>query len=102
MWFSYADPDVLRTIFYSKNIGAFNRGQYNNPEVDTMLEDAAASSDPEERKDLYSQVQKQVLEDAVVIPLVDTITHNAKQATLTDEYLDFLASYVWMNDAHFA
>jgi peptide/nickel transport system substrate-binding protein len=102
MWFSYADPDVLRTIFYSKNIGAFNRGQYNNPEVDTMLEKAAASSDPEERKDLYAQVQKQVLEDAVVIPLVDTITHNAKKATLTDEYLDFLASYVWMNDAHFA
>jgi peptide/nickel transport system substrate-binding protein len=102
MWFSYADPDVLRTIFYSKNIGAFNRAQYNNPEIDKMLEDAAASSDPEVRKDLYAQIQMKVLEDAVVIPLADSITHNAKQATLTDEYLDFLASYVWMNDAHFA
>jgi peptide/nickel transport system substrate-binding protein len=102
MWFSYADPDVLRTIFYSKNIGAFNRGQYNNPDVDKMLEDAAASSDPEVRKDLYAKVQKQVLEDAVVVPLVDTITYNAKQNKLADEYLDFLASYVWMNDAHFA
>jgi peptide/nickel transport system substrate-binding protein len=102
MWFSYADPDVLRTIFYSKNIGAFNRGQYNNPDVDKMLEDAAASSDPEVRKDLYAKVQKQVLEDAVVVPLVDTITYNAKQTKLADEYLDFLASYVWMNDAHFA
>jgi len=102
MWFSYADPDVLRTIFYSKNIGAFNRAQYNNPEIDTMLEDAAASSDPEVRKDLYAQIQMKVLEDAVVVPLADSITHNAKQATLADEYLDFLASYVWMNDAHFA
>ncbi|MFL5758167.1 MAG: ABC transporter substrate-binding protein [Thermomicrobiales bacterium] len=102
MWFSYADPDVLRTIFYSKNIGAFNRAQYNNPDVDKMLEDAAASSDPEVRKDLYSKVQKQVLTDAVVVPLVDTIAHNAKQKKLADDFLDFLASYVWMNDAHFA
>ncbi|CAA9550744.1 MAG: ABC transporter, substrate-binding protein (cluster 5, nickel/peptides/opines) [uncultured Thermomicrobiales bacterium] len=102
MWFSYADPDVLRTIFYSKNIGAFNRAQYNVPEVDTMLEEAAASSDPEVRMDLYSQIQMKVLQDAVVIPLADSITYNAKQKRLQGEVLDYLASYVWMNDAHFA
>jgi peptide/nickel transport system substrate-binding protein len=101
MWFSYADPDVLRTIFYSKNKDAFNRAQYDNPEVDKMLEDAAASSDPEVRKDLYSKIQMKVLNDAVVVPLVDSITYNAKRKTLKDEHLDFLASYVWMNDAHF-
>jgi len=54
------------------------------------------------RKDLYSKIQKQVLTDAVVVPLADSITYNAKQAKLTDDFLDFLASYVWMNDAHFA
>jgi peptide/nickel transport system substrate-binding protein len=102
MWFSYADPDVLRTIFYSKNIGAFNRAQYNVPEVDKMLEDAAASSVPEERQALYSQIQMRVLEEAVVIPLADSITYNAKQTRLQGEILDFLASYVWMNSAHFA
>jgi peptide/nickel transport system substrate-binding protein len=101
MWFSYADPDVLRTIFYSKNKDAFNRAQYDNPEVDKMLEDAAASSDPEVRKDLYSKIQMKVLDDAVVVPLVDSITYNAKRKKLKDEHLDFLASYVWMNDAHF-
>jgi len=36
MWFSYADPDVLRTIFYSKNVGAFNRAKYSNPDVDKI------------------------------------------------------------------
>ena len=102
MWFSYADPDVLRTIFYSKNIGAFNRAQYNVPEVDTMLEDAAASNDPVVRTDLYAKIQMRVLQDAVVIPLADSITYNAKQKRLQGEKLDFLASYVWMNDAHFA
>jgi peptide/nickel transport system substrate-binding protein len=101
MWFSYADPDVLRTIFYSKNIGAFNRAQYNVPEVDKMLEDAAASSDPEVRTQLYSQIQMRVLEDAVTIPLVDSLVYHAKRTNVQGEVLDYLASYVWMNDVHF-
>ncbi|MEA2597575.1 MAG: peptide/nickel transport system substrate-binding protein, partial [Thermomicrobiales bacterium] len=101
MWFSYADPDVLRTIFYSKNIGAFNRAQYNVPEVDTMLEDAAASGDPEVRTQLYSQIQMRVLQDAVTIPLVDSLVYHAKRTNVEGEVLDYLASYVWMNDVHF-
>ncbi len=101
MWFSYADPDVLRTIFHSDNIGAFNRAQYNNPEIDQMLEDAAASNNPQERQELYGQIQRQVLEEAVVIPLVDTVVYNAKRDTLEGDVLDYLASYVLMNDAHF-
>ena len=31
MWFSYGDPDVLRTIFHSANIGAFNRARSGQP-----------------------------------------------------------------------
>jgi ABC-type transport system substrate-binding protein len=92
---------VLRTIFYSKNIGAFNRAQYNDPEVDKMLEDAAASSVKEERVTLYSQIQKKVLEEAVTIPLVDSYVFNAKQTRLQGDILDYLASYVWLNSAHF-
>ncbi len=101
MWFSYADPDVLRTIFYSKNVGAFNRAQYNDPDVDKMLEDAAASSVNEERIALYSQIQIKVLEEAVTIPLVDSYVFNAKQTRLQGDILDYLASYVWLNSAHF-
>ena len=101
LWFSYADPDMLRTIFYSGNIGNFNVAKYNDPEVDKMLLDAAASSDAEERQALYSKIQLKMLDEAVTIPLADSITYNAKQANLEGDFLDFLASYVWMNDAHF-
>ena len=45
MWFSYGDPDVLRTLFHSKNVDAFNRAKYQVPEVDKMLEEAAATTD---------------------------------------------------------
>jgi len=42
-----------------------------------------------------------VLEEAITIPLSDSITYNAKSKRLQGDYLDFLASYVWMNDAKF-
>jgi peptide/nickel transport system substrate-binding protein len=101
MWFSYADPDTLRTIFYSGNIGNFNVGKYNDPDMDKLLLDAAAEIDAEKRAALYSQIQMKVLDEAVTIPLADSITYNAKQTKLEGDFLDFLASYVWMNDAHF-
>jgi peptide/nickel transport system substrate-binding protein len=99
MWFSYGDPDVLRTIFHSANINAFNRARYQVPEVDKMLEQAAAITSKSARARLYSQIQARVLKDAVVVPLVDTITYNAKRSEVQGEHLDALASYVWLYDA---
>jgi peptide/nickel transport system substrate-binding protein len=101
MWFSYADPDVLRTIFHSKNQDAFNRAKYNNPQVDAWLEQAYQTSDEATRKDLYSKIQLQVLNDLATIPLTDSITYNAKSANLEGDVLDYLASYVWLNSAQF-
>ena len=92
---------MLRTIFFSENIGNFNYARYSDPDVDQMLLDAAAATDDEERQTLYSQLQLKLLDDAVTIPLSDSIVYNAKRANLEGDFLDFLASYVWMNDAHF-
>ena len=98
MWFSYGDPDVLRTLFYSANVNAFNRARYQVPQVDRMLEEAAATIDRAKRVDLYAQIQHRVLSDAVVVPLVDTITYNAKRTEVGGDAIDALASYVWMYD----
>ncbi|HLY22333.1 MAG TPA: ABC transporter substrate-binding protein [bacterium] len=98
MWFSYGDPDVLRTLFHSSNVNAFNRARYQVPEVDRMLEAAAATIDRAKRIDLYKQIQQRVLRDAVCVPLVDTITYNAKRAEVSGDAIDALASYVWMYD----
>ncbi len=98
MWFSYGDPDVLRTLFHSANVQAFNRSKYQVPDVDKMLENAAGSTDPNHRADLYKQIQERVLKDTAIIPLVDTIVYNAKRAEVQGEILDALASYVYLND----
>ena len=98
MWFSYGDPDVLRTIFHSANVNAFNRARYQVPEVDRMLQDAAATTNKVRRAALYGQIQQRVLRDAVVVPLVDTLTYNAKRAEVQGDMIDALASYVWLYD----
>jgi peptide/nickel transport system substrate-binding protein len=98
MWFSYGDPDVLRTLFHSANIGAFNRSKYQVPEVDKMLEDAAGSTDMAHRADVYKQIQQRVLKDTAIVPLVDTVVYNAKRAEVQGEILDALASYFYLND----
>jgi peptide/nickel transport system substrate-binding protein len=98
MWFSYGDPDVLRTIFHSANVNAFNRARYQVPELDRMLEEAAAATNTARRAALYSRVQHRVLRDAVCVPLVDTLTYNAKRAEVQGDAIDALASYVWLYD----
>ncbi len=98
MWFSYGDPDVLRTLFHSANVGAFNRSKYQVPEVDKMLEDAAGSTDMNHRADVYKQIQERVLKDTAVVPLVDTVGYNAKRAEVQGVILDALASYFYLND----
>jgi peptide/nickel transport system substrate-binding protein len=102
MWFSYGDPDVLRTLFHSANVGAFNRSKYQIPDVDKMLEDAAGSTDASHRADVYKQIQQRVLKDTAIVPLVDTIVYNAKRAEVQGEILDALASYFYLNDVQLA
>ena len=98
MWFSYGDPDVLRTLFHSANVNAFNRARYQVPEVDRILEEAAAATNKARRASLYSRVQQRVLREAVCVPLVDTLTYNAKRAEVEGDSIDALASYVWLYD----
>jgi peptide/nickel transport system substrate-binding protein len=97
LWFSYADPDVLRTVFWSGNIGNFNRSRLNDPEVDEWLIAAYQASDPAERAALYAQVQQKVLNIGATIPLVDTVVYNAKRANVQGDAIDYAASYVWLN-----
>jgi peptide/nickel transport system substrate-binding protein len=65
------DPDILRRVYHSSQVppAGFNRGYYRNPEVDRVLDSVAAAASDEERRRLYSQVQRLVAEDAVYIPV---------------------------------
>lgn len=66
-----ADPNILGRTFHSASVppNGFNRGHYRNPDVDRLLDLAAQTIDPGERRAHYSAVQKLLAEDAVYIPI---------------------------------
>jgi peptide/nickel transport system substrate-binding protein len=65
-WSGRPDPDGnIYNYFHSKGSG--NRSQYSNPEVDKILEQTRAVSDPAERKKLYSQLNQILTDDNPMI-----------------------------------
>ncbi len=60
---NYLDPFAQSEA--SAGLGVF----YSNEEMDTLLADAAASTDTSEREDLYQQAQNLYAEDVVTLPI---------------------------------
>jgi peptide/nickel transport system substrate-binding protein len=71
---AYSDPDnYLWAPFHSSNAGQWtNPGHYANAEVDALLEQARAATDPAERTSLYDQAVALILADSPNLFLVAT------------------------------
>ncbi|WP_223588203.1 ABC transporter substrate-binding protein [Neobacillus bataviensis] len=65
------DPDsMLRAIYHSEAFGlSGNRSFWATKEVDAMLDKASETTDPDEAKQLYADVQKIVADQVPVIPI---------------------------------
>lgn len=62
-WRPRADPDgLLRILWHSQ--GFQNTTGFNNPEVDRLLDEAAATYDTARAAELYHQVERIIVEDA--------------------------------------
>jgi peptide/nickel transport system substrate-binding protein len=70
-WVGVSDPDMLRRVFHSKQMppNGFNRGYYENPEVDRLIDAAMAAESDDERRQLYGEAQRVIAEDAPYISL---------------------------------
>lgn len=65
------DPSDINSQYQSKFIGkGANRMGYKNTTVDDLLDKAVVTTDRAKRKDLYTQVQKIVMDEMPVGPLV--------------------------------
>jgi peptide/nickel transport system substrate-binding protein len=66
-----ADPDILRRVFHSQQVppAGFNRGRFNDPQVDRVIDEASKATDYETRRRLYGEVQQLVAEAAPYISL---------------------------------
>jgi peptide/nickel transport system substrate-binding protein len=69
-WVGTVDPDIYRAAFYSKETPpGRNRGGYNNPDVDRLLDQSQNEGRREARKKIFDQVQMRVHHDVAIIPL---------------------------------
>ena len=65
------DPDIFELIFHSSRIipkGA-NRSFYSNPRVDALIDQARSVTDQEQRRKLYSEVQRILAHDLPYVNL---------------------------------
>jgi len=90
-----ADPDILRRVFHTAQVPpvGFNRGHYSNPQVDALVDNAAASTDDGARRALYSQAQRLLAADVPYISLWHKTNFVVAQRDLSGLRLSPLADY---------
>lgn len=97
-WDTATDPDVVRILFYSANAGGgTNRNNYENPEMDELIDAAAGEADPARRVELYSEIQKKVMDEAIMVFYNDPLTLYAHVEALSGAEM-----YLGGNYAYFA
>lgn len=75
---SGTDPDVTAR-FHSGEIPAksgrgSNNAQFENPELDKLLEEGVKIFDPEARKEIYMEIQELIREELVILPIFQYAT----------------------------
>ncbi len=75
-WPSVLEPSLYRWVFHSSNIptperksAGANRGAYENPEMDRLLDAGMVEIDRTKRQEIYSQVQKILARDLPYVSL---------------------------------
>ena len=62
----YDDPLTFGDLFSSWNLN--NRGRYNNPDLDRQVRIAQSSQDTLTRMNAFGEIQRILIEDAVILP----------------------------------
>jgi len=65
--FSGVDPDLLRSHLHTK--GFQNASQVSDPEIDALLDRGVATSDIDERGDIYRELQRWNADYTAIVPL---------------------------------
>ena len=93
---SSSDPDILRKFFHSQ--ASFNWAKVNDNNLDSWLETAARASDQAERTALYSQIQIEVMDQALVIPVRDYVNLNGVGNQVQGLRYDAQGWFPWLID----
>lgn len=94
-----ADPDVVRYLLYSKNIDTgYGWTRFRSTELDGLIDSAAATPDQEQRKQLYVQLQKLTMDNALIVPVYDLAAIYALKSYVKNFRVDTRGWYPWLYD----
>ena len=101
-WVGVSDPDMLRRVFHSKQMppAGFNRGFYENADVDRAIDAATVATDDTARKALYAEAQRLIAEDAPYISLWTKTNVAVFQRELHGVRLSPMASFSFLKDVY--
>lgn len=90
----------LGPLFVSTNVPptGWNSFNYDNPEVDELVDQAQRSTDPDEREELYSQILDILVEDAVWVPIYNTIETIVTGADVKGFEIHPIDYYLWLHN----
>jgi peptide/nickel transport system substrate-binding protein len=95
-----ADPDILRRVFHSTQTPptGFNRGHFQNAEVDRLLDEAATELNPAVRMELWAKVQQVIAHEVPYISLWHKTNFIVAQRSLTGIHLSPTADFYFLRD----
>jgi oligopeptide transport system substrate-binding protein len=82
----YPDPHNFLDVLFRCGSNQ-NHDHYCNPQVDKLLDRAAADEDSKEREQIYRQVEQQVVDDAPWVPLFFDVQYWLVKPHVKDAYL---------------
>ncbi len=96
------DPDILRLVYHSQQVPptGLNRVRYRNPDVDRLIENASASGDDEERRQLYARAQQRIAEDVPYISLWYKTNVAIFQPDIHGVSLSPIADFTFLKDVY--
>lgn len=101
LYVSSWQPDIpsadsnIEPLYASDQIGNgnYNLAHYNNPAVDAKIKAAQEETDPKRAEKLWAQLDKEILADAPVVPLVYTKNTWLIGSKLKDFYIGSFPAY---------
>lgn len=80
-WYEFgADPSFLNRYFTST--GDLNWTQFSTEELDGLLREAVRQFDPNARRSLYTQAQRTIMQQALLLPIRDYVNLNGVNTRL--------------------
>jgi peptide/nickel transport system substrate-binding protein len=80
----YPDVDTYASPFFRTDTAAAARVGYSNPEVDALLDQGLAETDPVAREEIYVQIQQLVLPDTPYVVLYQPVDRKPANVAVQD------------------